>query len=74
MRIINSDVHFTKEVLSVSEAGGSTDIDDLIKDWKPQHTVDEILITLKFRDKDPFVYMGDIIKTTPPKSHMPRKC
>ena len=73
MRIINSDVHFTKDVLSISEVCGSTDIDDLIKDWNPQHTVDEILITLKFKDKDPFVYMWDIIQTTPPKNRKPRK-
>lgn len=73
MKILDKMPHLTKDVLSVSEAGGSTDIDDLIRDWEPQHTVDEILITLKFMDKDFFVYMGDIIKTTSPKSRKPRK-
>lgn len=73
MKISSTEIHFNEEVFQVSQYDGSHDIDELVKDWKPCHRPDQIVILVKLPKRSPVNLLSSIIQTTPSTDTESRK-
>ena len=73
MKILSEELHFDEEVFQVSQYDGSHDIDELIRDFKPCHRPDQIVILVKLPRRSPANLLSSIMQTVPSTTIKPGK-